>query len=83
MMKYLYVALLVALAAVVLIFSFQNRETVTVTFLSWSTTLPLFVVVIGAYLLGMASGGSVAGFVRHSVKGARAKPGPAERGTRE
>jgi uncharacterized integral membrane protein len=81
-MRFFYIALLVAFAAVVLIFSIQNRETVTVTFLSWSTTLPRFVVVIGAYLLGMASGGSVAGFIRHSVEGARRKPGSAEQGAR-
>jgi uncharacterized integral membrane protein len=82
-MRFFYIALLVAFAAVVLIFSIQNRETVTVTFLSWSTTLPRFVVVIGAYLLGMASGGSVAGFIRHSVEGARRKPGSAEQGARK
>lgn len=81
-MRFFYIALLVVLATVALVFSFQNRETVTVSFVRWSTDLPLFVVVIGAYLLGMASGGSVAGFLRHSVEGARRKPGSTESGTR-
>jgi len=74
-MRYVYIALLVVFAAAVLVFSFQNTDAVTVTFLRWSTTLPRFVIVLGAYLLGMASGGSVAGFLRHSVEGARRPPG--------
>jgi len=73
-MRFVYIALLVLFIAVIVIFSVQNAETVTVSFLTWSTSLPRFVVVIGAYLLGMASGGTVAGFVRHSVRGARTKP---------
>lgn len=76
-MRYVYIAMLLIFAAVVLIFSYQNRTTVTVSFLSWSTTLPQFVFVIGAYLLGMASGGSLAGFLRHSVHGATKQPGSA------
>lgn len=66
-MRTVYIALLVIFAAVILVFSYQNRTTVTVSFLGWSTTQPQFVFVIGAYLLGMASGGSMAGFLRHSV----------------
>ena len=80
-MRYVYMALLVFFVAIILIFSVQNVESVTVTFLSWSTTLPRFAVVIGAYLLGMASGGSVSAFLRHSVEGAKRKPQPPERQT--
>lgn len=74
-MRYVYIVLLLVLAAVIVIFSIQNTETVTVSFLTWTTSLPRFAVVIGAYVLGMASGGSVAGFVRHSIRGARTKAG--------
>lgn len=77
-MRILYMVLLVLLAAVVIVFSLQNAQTVTVSFFTWSTTLPLFVSVIGAYLLGMASGGSVAGFLRHSVQRTQRKPGSSE-----
>ncbi len=80
-MRYVYIVLLLVLAAVIVIFSIQNTETVTVSFLTWSTSLPRFAVVIGAYVLGMASGGSVAGFVRHSVRGARTKAGSGAEGT--
>jgi uncharacterized integral membrane protein len=82
-MRYVYIALLVIFVAAILVFSVQNRTTVTVSFLSWSTALPRFVVVIGAYLLGMASGGTVAGFLRHSVQEARKRRGSAEGGTRK
>jgi uncharacterized integral membrane protein len=82
-MRFFYIALLVILVAAILVFSFQNRATVTVSFLTWSTALPRFVVVIGAYLLGMASGGSVAGFLRHSVEGARRPPRSAGSGKRK
>lgn len=80
-MRFVYMMLLVIFAAVIVIFSVQNVETVTVSFLGWSTSLPQFVVVIRAYLLGMASGGTMAGFVRHSVRGARWRSSSAEGGT--
>jgi len=70
-MRFVYIALLLLFVAVIVIFSFQNVETLTVSFLKWSVSLPRFAVVIGAYLLGMASGGTMAGFVRHSVRGTR------------
>ncbi len=65
-MKYVYTAILIILALVVLIFSLQNAQTVTVSFLKWNASLPLFVVILGVYLLGMASGGSVAAAVRRT-----------------
>ncbi len=77
-MRYVYIALLVLFVVVVLIFSSQNTGTVTVSFLQWSAELPLFALVIGAYLLGMASGGSVAGFLRYSFRRAESKPGSPE-----
>jgi len=81
-MRFVYIALLVLFVAVIVIFSVQNAETVTVSFLKWSVSLPRFAVVIGAYLLGMASGGTMAGFVRHSVQGARTRPESTEGKTR-
>ncbi|MFP3897653.1 MAG: lipopolysaccharide assembly LapA domain-containing protein [Anaerolineales bacterium] len=82
-MKYVYIALLIILVTAIAVFGFQNRATVTVSFFSWSTTLPLSVIVIGAYLLGMASGGTVAGFLRHSIREASKRPGAAGGGMRE
>jgi len=81
-MRFFYIALLVLVVAVLLVFSYQNAQPVTVFFLTWSTTLPRFVVVVGAYLLGMASGGSVVGFLRHTVQRAKRRPDSAEGGAR-
>ena len=82
-MKYVDIALLVIPVAAMLVFGLQNRTTVTAAFLSCSTTLPRFVVVIGACFLSMASGGTVVGFLRHSVQKARKRPGSLEGGTRK
>ncbi len=66
-MRYVYLALLVLLAAVTALFALQNLQTVTITFFSWNLTLPVALVVAGAYILGMVSGGSVASFLRWSM----------------
>ena len=73
-MRYVYLALLLALAAVVFMFKFQNLETVTVQFLSASVTLPLSVLLLGMYVLGILTGGVVWSLIRSWVQGARAKP---------
>ena len=72
-MRYVYIGILILLALVILIFSVQNAQTVTVAFLKWSARLPLFVIILGGYALGMASGGSVVAAVRWTVKSAGRK----------
>jgi putative membrane protein len=76
-MRYVHVAVLILFATVVLIFGFQNTKSVSVFFLSWNATLPLFVLVICTYLLGMVSGGSLAAFLRRSMLAARKQSKPA------
>ncbi|HSM22696.1 MAG TPA: LapA family protein [Rubrivivax sp.] len=73
-MRYVYLALLLALAAMVFMFKFQNLETVTVQFLSASVTLPLSVLLLGMYVLGMLTGGVVWSLIRNSMRGATTKP---------
>lgn len=70
-MKVLYTFLLVLCAVALLLFALQNLRAITVSFFSWSLTLPIALVVIGAYLLGMASGGALLGFLRRSWRGAK------------
>ena len=67
-MRILYLALIILLAGVTVLFALQNLQTITVSFLSWSVTLPIALVVIGAYALGMASGGSVLAFLRWTLR---------------
>lgn len=70
-MRIFYLILLIVLIGVTALFAVQNLQTITVSFLNWSVTLPIAVVVIGVYALGMVSGGSVLVFLRwtlHRVK---------------
>jgi putative membrane protein len=63
-----YLVLLILLIGVAALFALQNLQTVTVLFLNWSVTLPIAVVVIGVYFLGMVSGGSVMAFLRWTLQ---------------
>jgi uncharacterized integral membrane protein len=69
-MRYVYVALIVVLTAIVLLFKFQNLETVTVSLLASSFTLPVSVLVLLVYALGMLTGGFVLAFFRTLARGA-------------
>jgi len=74
-MKYLYIALIVAFTAIVVLFKFQNLETVTVSLLSASLTLPVSALVLAIYVLGMFTGGIVLALLRGWVRGASRRPG--------
>jgi putative membrane protein len=71
--RYIYIALIVAFTALVLMFKVQNFETATVTFFSISITLPVALLLIGVYVLGMVSGGALLALLRSWVSGARAR----------
>jgi uncharacterized integral membrane protein len=60
--------LLILLAVVTALFALQNLQTITVSFFNWSVTLPIAVVIIGVYFLGMVSGGSVLAFLRWTLQ---------------
>jgi uncharacterized integral membrane protein len=66
-----YIALIVVLTAVVLLFKVQNLQAVTVSLLSASFTLPVSVMLLLVYVLGMLTGGFVLALVRTWVRGAR------------
>ncbi|MBB3180652.1 lipopolysaccharide assembly protein LapA domain-containing protein [Variovorax sp. Sphag1AA] len=64
MTRYLYIALIVIFAGIVLLFKIQNMESVTVSLFSMSVTLPTSVLVLLVYVLGMFTGGFVLGLLR-------------------
>ncbi|MBU4405901.1 MAG: lipopolysaccharide assembly protein LapA domain-containing protein [Candidatus Aminicenantes bacterium] len=70
-MRTFYFFLLILLIGVTALFALQNLQTITVSFLSWSVTLPIAVVVAGAYTLGMVSGGSLLAFLRWTLQRAK------------
>lgn len=70
-MRTFYFFLLILLVAVTTLFALQNLQTITVSFVSWSVTLPIAAVVAGTYALGMVSGGSLLAFLRWTLTRAK------------
>jgi lipopolysaccharide assembly protein A len=69
--KYLYMVLIVAFTAMVLLFKFQNLDSVTVSLFSASLALPLSVLVFAIYVLGMLTGGFLVSLLKSWIRGAR------------
>lgn len=69
-MRYVYMALIAVFAAIVVLFKFQNLETVTVTLLGASVTLRVSMLVLLIYVLGALTGGSLMALMRTWVHGA-------------
>ena len=55
-MHYVTGALAVLLAVIVLAFAIQNLESVQVSLLFWSMSLPKIILILGTYVLGMLTG---------------------------
>lgn len=70
-MRFVYVGLIVVFTAIVLLFKIQNLQTATVSLFSASITLPVSFLVIGIYVLGMLTGGTLFALLRSWVGGAR------------
>jgi uncharacterized integral membrane protein len=71
-MRWAYVAVIVALAAATLTFAIQNIQNVTISFLGFSLSAPLAVLVAIIYILGMATGGSAWALMRWAIE--KSKP---------
>ena len=70
-MRWIYLAVIVLIAAAAIIFALQNFEIVTITFLGFNARVPLALLVAVAYLLGAATGGSLFALLRRSYEGSR------------
>jgi len=68
-------ALIALFVGVVALFKVQNLETVTVSLFSASVTLPVSVLVLLIYFLGMLTGGFLLALLRTWVKGATRRIG--------
>jgi putative membrane protein len=69
--RWFYLAVVVVFVAALIVFVFQNTESVGVSFLALGVTLPLAVLVFVVYLLGALSGGSLYALLRRSFAGSR------------
>jgi len=72
-MRYVYMALIAALTGFVILFKVQNFESATVSLFSMSVTLPVSVLVLLIYVLGMFTGGFMLQLVRTWIRGAGAR----------
>jgi lipopolysaccharide assembly protein A len=70
-MRWIYLAVIILIAAAAIIFALQNFEIVTMSFLGLNARVPLALLVAVAYLLGMATGGSLFALLRRSYEGSR------------
>ena len=70
-MRWVHTAVIVVLAAAILTFVAQNFQSVTVAFLGSRFSLPLALLAVIIYALGMITGGSVWALMRWAWAGAR------------
>jgi lipopolysaccharide assembly protein A len=67
-MKFFQATLLLVFLAALFLFALQNTAAVTVSFLKWSVTAPIPLLVVSVYVLGMLSGWTVVAFLRRSLR---------------
>ncbi len=72
-MRYIYITIIVVATIVVLLFVFENTLSTTVSFFSASVTLPLSIIVLTAYVMGILTGGMVVSSLRALLHGATKK----------
>lgn len=70
-MRWIHILVVVLFAVAVLIFVVQNFTIVTVSFLGFSARAPVALLVALAYVLGMATGGSLWSLFRRSLQGSK------------
>lgn len=74
-MRWVYLAIIVVLALVTLIFALQNFEIVVMSFLGVAIRAPLAILVVVVYVVGAVTGGSVFALLRRLYRGSR-RPDP-------
>ena len=72
-MRYISIILIVLATTIVLLFVFQNTLSTTVSFFSASVTLPLSILVLLTYIMGILTGGIVVAFLRALIQGTAKK----------
>jgi lipopolysaccharide assembly protein A len=69
--RWLYLAIVIVFVAALIIFVFQNTQSVGVSFVTLGVTVPLAVLVFIVYVLGALTGGSLYALLRRSLAGSR------------
>jgi lipopolysaccharide assembly protein A len=74
-MRYMQVALFLALLVATAVFAVQNTRIITVNFLTWNLSQPVALLAVAIYFLGMLSGWTVVAFMRGSLRQVASRPG--------
>jgi uncharacterized integral membrane protein len=75
-MRWIHLGVIALFAAATLVFAVQNFQIVTMAFLSFSVRLPLALLAVVVYLIGMATGGSLLALLRRSFEASRRTANP-------
>jgi uncharacterized integral membrane protein len=75
-MRYVHIAIIVLLTALVLTFKLQNLQSVTLQFFSFTASMPVTALIVLVYVLGMLTGGSLLSLMKRSYRGAFPRPAP-------
>jgi putative membrane protein len=70
-MRWVHVVVIAVFVLAIVIFAAQNLQVVTMAFLGLSVRLPLALLAVVVYLLGMVTGSSLWALLRRSFTGAR------------
>jgi lipopolysaccharide assembly protein A len=70
-MRWVYLTVIILLAAAILLFVLQNRDVVTMSFLGFSVRAPLAILIAVVYVIGAVTGGSLFALLRRSYKGSQ------------
>jgi uncharacterized integral membrane protein len=73
-MRALYISVLILIVAALALFAYQNDESVTLQYFRRRITLPMSLLIVVVYVLGMVSGWTVVGFLRRSWRRAMERP---------
>jgi uncharacterized integral membrane protein len=75
--RWLHLVIVILFVAAIVIFAIQNLQVVTMAFLGFGMRAPVALLVIGVYVLGAITGGSLFALIRRSMQGARSVGVPA------
>jgi putative membrane protein len=67
-MRWLYLIVIIVFVTAIVIFSAQNLEMITISFLGLSLRAPLALLVVVVYVLGAITGGSLFALLRRSIR---------------
>jgi uncharacterized integral membrane protein len=67
-MRYIQAVIFLVFLAAIGVFALQNRDVITVNFLTWNLSEPVALLTVIVYFLGMLSGWTVVAFVRRCFR---------------